>query len=439
MTARSSQSILILGAGLTGLAAAYHLDRGGHRVTLLDHPNWRHEIPAHHVDAPVMLLGCHQETWRLLRALDAETPTESDVVLPLEFRLSEGRLVSYRPARLPGSLQWIVGLLGFAGLTWNDRWKLFSRLEQIWEQAESLPSDLDSRLAEEWLASMGQSPTARNQIWSPLALWLTGNPITRLSAAVLVQALTTVFLGRASDARLTSLQGSLEKRLLAPLRRAVERSGVAIQSLSELPDLRFEPSRLAEVRLRDGTPLKADWYLAALAHQHVSALLPERLLTRYAYFAQIAELTVLPEIAVQFTCRSIVTKPRLLLCAESLFHQLTMTARGSHEARCRLTGIGIPPSAASHDERVIELGKTELRSVLPEIGADEIQSIEVYREDRAALSLHPGVARLRPIQKSPIQNLLVAGAWTDTGWPANLESALVSTRRCVEIITGTSI
>jgi hypothetical protein len=53
-----------------------------------------------------------------------------------------------------------------------------------------------------------------------------------------------------------------------------------------------------------------------------------------------------------------------------------------------------------------------------------------------ALSLAPGTARLRPLQQSPIHNMLVAGAWTDTGWPANLESALVSARRCAEIVTG---
>jgi hypothetical protein len=30
----------------------------------------------------------------------------------------------------------------------------------------------------------------------------------------------------------------------------------------------------------------------------------------------------------------------------------------------------------------------------------------------------------------------VAGAWTDTGWPANLESAIVSGERCADIIIG---
>jgi uncharacterized protein with NAD-binding domain and iron-sulfur cluster len=41
----------------------------------------------------------------------------------------------------------------------------------------------------------------------------------------------------------------------------------------------------------------------------------------------------------------------------------------------------------------------------------------------------------RPIQRSPIANLLLAGSWTDTGWPPNLESAIVSGNRCADAIT----
>ena len=37
-----------------------------------------------------------------------------------------------------------------------------------------------------------------------------------------------------------------------------------------------------------------------------------------------------------------------------------------------------------------------------------------------------GIALLRPIQRSPIDNLLVAGPWTDTGWPATMEGAVRS-------------
>jgi len=55
------------------------------------------------------------------------------------------------------------------------------------------------------------------------------------------------------------------------------------------------------------------------------------------------------------------------------------------------------------------------------------------------LSLKPGTALRRPIQQSPVPNLFIAGAWTDTGWPPNIESAIVSARRCAEIISGHAI
>jgi uncharacterized protein with NAD-binding domain and iron-sulfur cluster len=38
----------------------------------------------------------------------------------------------------------------------------------------------------------------------------------------------------------------------------------------------------------------------------------------------------------------------------------------------------------------------------------------------------PGVDRWRPPQASPLRNLLIAGDWTATGWPATMEGAVRS-------------
>ena len=88
------------------------------------------------------------------------------------------------------------------------------------------------------------------------------------------------------------------------------------------------------------------------------------------------------------------------------------------------------------DDQLIDLGRSELHALLPEVEHGVKLPGEIFRDHHAALSLEPGAALLRPIQQSPIKNLVVAGAWTDTGWPADVESAVVSTRRCVEIIAG---
>jgi hypothetical protein len=330
----------------------------------------------------------------------------------------------------------MTSLFGFHGLAWHDRWRLFSHLEQIWEQAASLPSDLDNRIADEWLTSIGQSQEARERIWGPLIQWLTGNALENLSAAVFVQQLSTVFLGQTMDARLTCLHGSVGDRFIAPMKRALEQHHARILPQTHIPDLRFGPEGINGVRLSDGSLLRTQWYVAALSHRKLPPLLPERLLTRYAYFAQLSELETLPEVAVQFSSPSSMLHPRLLLLTGRPFHQLTVTQHEPHTFRHRLSAIGNLPLIELDNDQLIALGRTELRTILPNIEPDIMSFEGISRHDQAALSLNPGAALIRPIQQSPVKNLVIAGAWTDTGWPANIESAIVSAVRCAEIIAG---
>ncbi len=438
MTTPAPDTVIILGAGVTGLTAAYHLSKHDYRVTVLDYHDWRDEFRSNPSDPVPILLGCHRETKRILHALGPYGPTHADTTIPLEFRLPDGRAVSYQSTRLPGAFQWMMSLFSFDGLAWHDRWRLFSHVEQIWEQAHTLPADLENRIADEWLTSIGQSSKAREQIWAPLTQWLTGTSVEHLSAATFVHLLSTVFLGDASDARLTHLEGSVASRLATPLTRALPQDRVQVVQLPHEPTLRFGQAGVSYVRRHDGTPLEAQWYLVALPYQRLLTLLPERLLTRYAYFAQLTDLRNQPEIVVHVTCRAATRPPRLLLLTERPFHHLTIAAVGSEHVRYSLSTTGNSPLIELNDDQLLALGLAELSILCPEVEADTITSQEVSRENQAALLLIPGAARLRPIQQSPIQNLLITGAWTDTGWPSNLESTLVSARRCGEIILGRS-
>jgi len=50
----------------------------------------------------------------------------------------------------------------------------------------------------------------------------------------------------------------------------------------------------------------------------------------------------------------------------------------------------------------------------------------VVTEHAATFRAVAGVDRWRPTQGSPIENLLIAGDWTATGWPATMEGAVRS-------------
>jgi len=435
VTAPSSQTVLIVGAGLTGLASAYQLHQQGYQITLLEYADWLDGFRTNASDPTSITLGCHHETQRVLQDLAKEKHIGFDQTIPLEFQLPTRQTIPYQSARLPGALQWMMSLFNFHGLSWQDRWRLFSHVEQIWEQAETLPADLENRTADEWLTATGQSVEARGQIWTPLAQWLTGNPLARLSAATFVQILSTVFLRNASDARLTYRSGTIAQRFLTPMKEILHRNHVRFIPVAQPPHIRFGQDGIQDIRLSNGTIVQADWYISALSYQDLLRLLPERLLTRYAYFAHLTELQSLPEIVVQLIVHTTSQVPRLLLFADKPFHHLTSARAGSHEIVVRLSG---PESLLNgvDEDQVINAAQAEMSIVLPDLPLADITSRQVSREHHAALLLAPGATQLRPLQQSPVKNLLIAGAWTDTNWPPNVESALVSAHRCADLITG---
>src|SRR5205085_209678 len=69
---------------------------------------------------------------------------------------------------------------------------------------------------------------------------------------------------------------------------------------------------------------------------------------------------------------------------------------------------------------------TELRRLFPPLTAAQLLRARVVTEHAATFSAVPGVDRWRPAQHSPLHNLLVAGDWTRTGWPATMEGAVRS-------------
>ena len=70
--------------------------------------------------------------------------------------------------------------------------------------------------------------------------------------------------------------------------------------------------------------------------------------------------------------------------------------------------------------------ETEIQLLIPAARNVGLMRALVVKQREATFAAHPGVARLRPTQRTPLGNLFLAGDWTDTGWPATMESAVRS-------------
>jgi uncharacterized protein with NAD-binding domain and iron-sulfur cluster len=67
-----------------------------------------------------------------------------------------------------------------------------------------------------------------------------------------------------------------------------------------------------------------------------------------------------------------------------------------------------------------------LAALLPNAEGARVERFLVTRERTATFRQAPGTARLRPGSRTATPRLFLAGAWTDTGWPATMEGAVRS-------------
>ena len=441
MTPPIPSSVLVLGGGLAGLTAAYRLASHGIRITLIDQ---RLALGGSSIQSekewepsPLTISNSHDATWNLLRSLGSSISPARLPHVPLEFLMPDGTTTAYRYTPLPQPAHSAVSLLRFTGLTWRERWRLVSWLEQIWEGAIQLPSDLAHRTADEWLAMLGQGDRARQTIWDPLARWLTGNQLTHQSADTFRGAIEQTFFRSARESR-WAIVPSLHALLVRPMIEALKTSGATVLFDTEAVQLLSDGDRVTGVLLKNGSTLHGDWYLATLPSHHLARLLPERWLSRYAYFQQLAELITHPAISAQIVIRHTATKPRILLLSRGFFYSMIAQPNNSGHTVCRFSG-GIEGRTDSITSNALQTTAEEvLRSVHLLAPGQAVEFFDCQRNKEGCLSLEPGAQLRRPLQRSPIANLLVSGAWTDTGWPPNnnVESAVVSADRCVEIVHG---
>jgi len=97
---------------------------------------------------------------------------------------------------------------------------------------------------------------------------------------------------------------------------------------------------------------------------------------------------------------------------------------GRHYCQVVISAAG--ELAARSEATILDEVEAELKAVWPEASQAKRLHGRVITEHRAVFAPLPGVDDLRPPQQSPIENLQLAGDWTQTGWPSTMEGAVRS-------------
>jgi hydroxysqualene dehydroxylase len=440
--------VAVIGGGLAGITAALALAETGAAVTLLEaRPRLGGATCSFTRDGLVVdtgqhvFLGCCTAYRGLLGRLGmtAHAPLQDrfDVTVLAPGPAGQVRRGRLRRTALPGPLHMLPALARYPFLSLAER-SVVSRPALAMRRVDPADPVVDEQRFGDWLAAHGQGDRARRALWDLFtvsALNIAGDDASLALAATVVK---TGLLGRNNAADigipalpLGELHGDAAATLLAKLGAQVL-IGAKVSAIDPDPGGSRFRLRLAADENRPAE-LAADAVVLAVPHEVAARLIPPGALPD-GTVAGWAGLGASPIVNVHVIYDRPVTDLSFAAAVDSPVQWVFDRTRISgldRDSATKRQYLAISLSAADEyvdvpAARLAEQFVAALAELFP--AARDAQVIEAFvtRERRATFRQSPGTGRLRPRPATRLPGLVLAGAWTATGWPDTMEGAVRS-------------
>jgi len=405
---------VVIGGGLAGLAAALDLVDQGHEVALLEaRPTLGggvQTLPEREGDPSPppdngqhVALGCCSEYERFLARIGSAGSIRR-LRLSLPVIAENGRV-----ARLGAGA---TDLLSYAHLPLRERLEVATVARRIGRLDAGAQ---DNASFAGLLRSLRSSQRAIDRFWDVFMRPALNLPSAEASAALGIFTVQTAMLGprRASDlllptAPLGEMHGDAAGRALAG-------AGASIRVKARVVGLEEGVAMLS-----DGEQISGDAFVLAVPPAASAELLDE----------PEPPLGTSPIVSVHLLLdRVLLGLPLAALLASPahwVFDRGRLTGHPPERGQyLTVVASGAPDLAALRGR---ELVGVMMDALVERLGPAELVWSRVSREPDATFAAVPGSAAFRPGLNTSRPNVVRAGAWTATGWPATMEGAIRSGR-----------
>lgn len=431
-----AEEVLIIGAGLAGLAAATALAPRGFRVTLLESRNRLGGRASSFTDAATdqlvdtcqhISMGCCTNLRHFFRTVGVAHLLQRQARFHV---MTPDRRTSWlQVGFLPAPLHYAGSFLRVHYLSLREKLRIAWGLHCL----RRAPEDADPPFRD-WLEEHGQTPRIVDRFWGLVLVSALNESPDRIGLRYARKVFVDGFLRHRRGFEVEIPCVPLARLYGEELRSWLDAHGVRLLTNCAAQELRIDGERVEALELRGGGErLRADWYVATVPFDRLLDLLPPDAVAAHPFFAKLRRLETSPITSVHlWYARPVLELPHVVLIdsvGQWVFNRGEV-APGEHY-------LQVVVSAARQfrglrHEEVQRRIMTELANLFPAARPDALLRARVVTEHAATFSAVPGVDQWRPDQASPIRNLFVAGDWTATGWPATMEGAVRSGYRAAE-------
>ncbi|HEX9031361.1 MAG TPA: hydroxysqualene dehydroxylase HpnE [Streptosporangiaceae bacterium] len=422
--------VVVIGGGLSGLSASIALRDAGLDITMVEaRPRLGGAASSYQrgdltVDnGQHVFLRCCTSYLELIERLGAT----GSVAIQERFDvtvLSPGGQARLRRTGLPSPLHMTGALNRYRHLSMGQRLRV-ARAALALRLLDPADPELDRIRLGDWLAARGQDERTRRVLWDLFVVSSLNIAGDEASLSLATTVIKTALLGArdAADIGMAKVPlGDLHGRAAADL---LARIGVQVRLATKASGVRPLEGGGIEVAA-GGEVLRADAVVLAV---------PAGQAARLAGGAGVeasdrwADLGASPIVNVHLVYDRPVTHLPLAAAVDSPVQWVFDKTRQSGVAAGQYLAVSLSAADDYVDVPVATLREQfvpAMEGLFPAAAQARITDFFVTRERRATFRQGPGAGGIRPGSQTPVRGLVVAGAWTDTGWPDTMEGAVRS-------------
>jgi squalene-associated FAD-dependent desaturase len=412
--------VAVVGGGLAGLAAALDLVDGGADVTLYEaRPTLGgavQTLPRREGDPEPppdngqhIALGCFTEYLAFLERIGSAGGVRREP-LDLPVIAEDGSVAHVRAGAL--------SLLRYRHLPLRDRIGVAVSAKRL---GGSGPRSRNGVAFGELLRGLGSSQLAIDRFWDVFVRPALNLPAEEAGADFGTFTVRTALLGEKGASDLVLPVAPLGELHGAAAGRALEEAGAEIRL-----DARVTSIADGSVSVESGAPESCDAIVVALPPAESARLLGEPAPKLHDSPIVSVHLLVDPPV-LEFELAALLDSPaHWVFDRGRLMRQEPLTGQ-----YLTVVSSGAPELLEIRGRGLVDVVAAALRERL---GPTEVRWSRVSREPRATFAATPGANAQRRGPETAKPNVVRAGAWTQTGWPATMEGAVRSGRAAARLL-----